>query len=66
MVNETRTFGLVAVLAVAGLVVLLYGVSLNSGQALNATMVVGGAVLVVAVGALTAAVAAVDADHAEA
>lgn len=56
MVNESRTFGLVVLLTLAGLAVMLWGVSLNSGLALNTPMIAGGAVLVVATALLTVGV----------
>jgi ABC-type nickel/cobalt efflux system permease component RcnA len=37
---------------VAGLVVMLYGVSLTAGESTNAFMLVGGAIIVVAIGVL--------------
>lgn len=66
MVNESRTFGAVVGLTVVGLLIMLYGVSLNSGQALNAPMLAGGGVLLVATAALTAGIGAISADESEA
>jgi len=66
MVNESRTFGLVALLTLAGLGVMLYGVSLNSGQALNGPVIAGGVILVVAVAVLTAGLDALADGDAEA
>jgi len=58
MVNESRTFGLVVLLTLAGLGVMLWGVTLNSGQALNTPMIAGGVVLVLATAILTAGIGA--------
>jgi hypothetical protein len=56
MVNESRTFGTVVLLMLAGLAVMLWGVSLNSGLAVNTPMLAGGAILVVATALLTVGV----------
>ena len=56
MVNETRDFGLATVLTVAGLIVMLWGVSLNDGTAFNTPMVAGGVVVAVGIGIITVAV----------
>jgi len=56
MVNESRTFGMVVLLMLAGLAVMLWGVSLNSGLAVNTPMLAGGAILVVATALLTVGV----------
>ena len=60
MVNESATFVGATVVLVVGLVVMLYGVSLNAGQALNTPMLVGGVVVLVGVGIHTAGVMALD------
>lgn len=52
MDKETSMFVLPPFLLIGGLVVVIYGVSLNSGQAINMTMVAGGVVMLVAVGIL--------------
>jgi len=59
MVNESRTFGAAAALTVAGLLVMLYGVYLDSGLAMNAPMVVGGTIIVVATTVLTVGIGAI-------
>jgi hypothetical protein len=56
MVNESRTFGVVVLLTLGGLGVMLWGVSLNSGMALNTPIIAGGLVLVVATGVFTAGI----------
>lgn len=56
MVNETRDFGLATALTVAGLVVMLWGVSLNNGTAFNTPMIAGGVVIAVGIGIITVAV----------
>ena len=66
MVNESRTFGATVALTVVGLGIMLYGVSLNDGQALNAVMGAGSVVLVVALGVLTAGIMFVEDQHADA
>jgi hypothetical protein len=63
MVNETVSFGMSALLTVLGLAVLLYGVSLNNGQALNAPIVVGGLFVLLATGVLSAAVQNLEGGH---
>ena len=60
MVNESATFTGATVVLVVGLVVMLYGVSLNAGQALNAPMLAGGVIVLVAVGIHTAGIMALD------
>jgi len=66
MVNESRTFGSVVLLTLVGLVIMLYGVSLNAGQSLNTVVVAGGAVLIVALGLLVAGVDLLEEAEAEA
>lgn len=56
MVNETRDFGLAVVLTLAGLAVMLWGVSLNSGMAVNTPMLAGGVVIAVGIGIILVAV----------
>ncbi len=63
MVNESVTFGLSTLGVIGGLVILLWGVSLNSGQALNAPVVAGGVVVLLAFGLLTTGVARLDGEH---
>ena len=64
MVNEPRAFGITTVGIVVGLLVLLWGVSLNSGQALNAPMIAGGVIALAAVGMMTYAVWQLEGGHA--
>jgi high-affinity Fe2+/Pb2+ permease len=66
MVNESRTFGAVVALTLGGLAVMLYGVSLNAGQAMNNVMVAGGVVLLVALGLLTMGIDLLEADESDA
>lgn len=49
MVSETGTFGSATLVVLAGLVVMLYGVSLNNGVAFDLPMVVGGGIVIVGV-----------------
>jgi hypothetical protein len=63
MVNETRDFGLATLLTIAGLVILLWGVSLNNGTAFNQPMVVGGIVIGVGIGIIMVAVMRLEAAH---
>lgn len=53
---ETATFWLATLGTVLGLVILLYGVSLNSGAALNTPILAGGVVMIAAVGLHTAGI----------
>lgn len=53
MGTGSSTFGLAVALLVGGLLVMLYGVTLNAGESLNTPMLAGGAIVVVAVGVLT-------------
>lgn len=57
MVSETGTFGGATVLTIVGLVIMLYGVSLNNGMAFNTEMiagfvVIGAGILLVVVGVM--------------
>ncbi len=56
MVNETRDFGLATVLTVAGLAVMLWGVSLNDGTAVNTPMIAGSVVIAVGIGIILVSV----------
>lgn len=49
MVDESVTFGLALAGMIAGLVVMLYGVSLTSGESLTAPTVVGGGMVLIAI-----------------
>jgi len=62
MASESTTFGFATALTIIGLAIMLYGVTLNSGQAPNAVVAVGG-VVVVAFAVLTAGVMAIDGGH---
>lgn len=53
MVSQRVAFGSATVLNVVGIAVLLYGVSLNSGTAVNAPMAAGGLILAAGVGIIT-------------
>jgi hypothetical protein len=65
MVNEARSFGLAVALALVGLAVLLYGVTLNNGEELNAVIATGGVIVVVGLAILTVGVVRIDTRHAE-
>ena len=52
MDGDTRNLLVTTGGVVAGLVVMLYGVSLTAGESTNAFMIAGGAIVVVAVGVL--------------
>ena len=56
MVNESLTFGASTILVIVGLAISLYGVSLNSGQALNMLMIAGGVSILTGIGVLTAGI----------
>lgn len=60
MATQRTTFGTALGLTLVGLAIMLYGVSLNSGAAPNATVAVGGTLIVVAVGILAAGVITLD------
>lgn len=57
MTDESRLFGLSLVGVLAGLGVLIYGVTLNNGEELNEIMLAGGVVVLAAFGLLTLGVA---------
>lgn len=61
MANESTVFGLSLAGVLAGLGVLIYGVTLTSGEHLNVEMLAGGAIVILAFGLLTAGVARLDA-----
>lgn len=63
MANQSGTFGLATLLVVAGLLVMLYGVSLNNGTAFNTPMVAGGVVVAAAIGLLVWAVSRLEPAH---
>ena len=56
MLGEGRVFEVVVLLTTVGLLVMLYGVSLTAGAALNAPMALGGVVVLGAVGLMYAGV----------
>ena len=62
--NERTAFGLGTVGVVVGLLILLWGVSLNSGQALNTPQLAGGIVALAAVGLMTLKVWRLEGGHA--
>lgn len=49
MVDESMTFGLSIAGTVLGLAVMLYGVSLTSGESLTVPTIVGGAIVLAAI-----------------
>lgn len=53
MAWDSAAFDLGIVGVIVGMVVLLYGVSLNAGQSLNAVMVVGGLIGLVSIFVMT-------------
>jgi hypothetical protein len=57
MVNESAVFGFSLVGVMAGLSVLIYGVTLNNGEELNEIMLAGGVVVLAAFGVFTLGVA---------
>lgn len=60
MVNNPVTFGASIVLVIAGLAISLYGVSLNSGQAINTPMIAGSVSILTGIGVLTAGIMRLD------
>lgn len=66
MASESTAFGLSILITIVGLAILLYGVSLNSGQSLNNYMLVGGGVVVMAIAIHTAAIMRLDSSYAAA
>lgn len=56
MVNEPRDFGLATLLTIVGLVVLLWGVTLNNGTAFNQPMLVGGLIVGAGIGIILVSV----------
>ena len=63
MVNESAAFALSTLINVVGLVILLYGVKLTAGESLHSLMVVGGAVVLVAMALHTGALMRLDDVH---
>lgn len=61
MVSEGRLFDASIVLTVVGLVVMLYGVSLSAGAAVNTPMAAGGAIVAVGIGLIMVGVMRVEA-----
>lgn len=60
MADESRMLGLATIGVIIGAGVLLYGVKQTNGETLNAVMVAGGAVILIATGLLSAAVSRLD------
>lgn len=60
MVDESVTFGLALAGTVLGLAVMLYGVSLTSGESLTVPTVVGGGIVLAAIGFHTYGIMALD------
>lgn len=58
--NESVTFGLALLGIVVGILVMLYGVSLNAGQSVNAPMLGGSVAVLLSFGGLTLGVAQLD------
>jgi hypothetical protein len=63
MVNESVSFGLALLGTVVGLVIMLYGVMLTAGLAMNTFMIVGGVIVLGAIGLHTAALMSLDSSH---
>ena len=63
MVNESAAFGLSTLINVVGLVILLYGVKLTAGESLHTFMIVGGAIVLVAIAIHTGALMRLDDVH---
>lgn len=60
MHSGTITFGSTLLFVAVGLLVLLYGVTLNSGQAVNTPMIAGGILALCGMGILTLGVLTLD------
>ena len=60
MASDSIPFVASIVLTLAGMGIILYGVSLNYGESINPPMVAGGVVLLLGIGVLTQWVIAVD------
>jgi cytochrome c biogenesis protein CcdA len=60
MANESTMFGLSLVGVLAGLGVLIYGVTLTNGEELNEIMLAGGVIVLAAFGLFTLGVARLD------
>ena len=63
MVNESAAFGLSLVGIVVGLAIMLYGVMLTAGQSMNTLMMVGGFVVLGAIGLHTATIMGLGSGH---
>jgi hypothetical protein len=63
MVDESISVGFSLVLTVVGLLIMLYGVYLDSGLALNTLMIAGGVVVVAAIGVLAYDIIKLDEEH---
>jgi hypothetical protein len=64
MVDDSVMFGASLVGLFVGLAVMLYGVTLTAGQSMNTPMIVGGLIVLGAVGAMTAPGLQSDHEHA--
>jgi high-affinity Fe2+/Pb2+ permease len=60
MADDSTVFGLSLVGVLAGLAVLIYGVTLTNGEHLNELILAGGIIVLLAFGLLTAGVAWLD------
>jgi hypothetical protein len=60
MVSESTMFSLAMGVLLAGLAVMLYGVTLNNGAALNPTIAIGGVVAIGGVLVLTRGIMSLD------
>jgi len=60
MASDSTVFGLSFAGVIAGLGVLIYGVTLTNGEHLNSLMLAGGVIVLLAFGLLTAGVARMD------
>ena len=63
MVNESAAFGLSLAGIVVGLVIMLYGVFLTAGQSMNTLMMVGGVIVLGAIGLHTATLMGLGSGH---
>ncbi|PSQ48995.1 hypothetical protein BRD15_04410 [Halobacteriales archaeon SW_6_65_15] len=63
MATESITFGLSTLVTVVGLLIMLYGVKLTDGLAVSTPMIIGGVVVLGAIGLHTAGLMALDDPH---
>lgn len=64
MVDDSVTFGASLVGLFVGLAVMLYGVTLTAGMSMNTPMILGGLIVLGAIGAMTAPGIQSDGEHA--